>query len=120
MRTVPGAGRALLGGPGLGRLRRQLGHQFVRPRSDGAVEADLVPDPLPQSDGGSRGRTEETARVADVEEGLVQPEALDQGGEGAEDVVEAFAVGVVQLEPWRQDDQVRAKPTSARHRAWPT
>ena len=47
--------------------------------------------------------------TADVEEGLVQGDALHERREGVEDGVQALAVVVVAIEPGREEDGVGAQ-----------
>ena len=84
-------------------------------RPDGATEAELARHPLSQARPHLRGRAKQTARVGHIEEGLVQAETLDHGGETLEDLVQALAVRVVEVEARRQYDQIRAEAARLRH-----
>ena len=96
-------GEHRLGGP-----RRQLGQQLGPGHAHGAVEVQVVAHRLADGPGHVGGWAEEAAGPGDVEEGLVEGDALDHRSEAVEHRVEVLAHLRVAGEAARQEDGVRA------------
>ena len=65
--------------------RGQLGQELAGGDADGQGQPGLPADPVPQQPGRGHGVAEQRPRPADVQEGLVEREWLDQRGDALED-----------------------------------
>ena len=111
---APPGTRASPVGARLGRLGGELGHELGGRHPHRRAQTEVVVDARPDARRDRERLAEEPPGAGHIEERFVQGDALDEGGERPEHLVDATAVVAVQVVTTGEEHRLRAQPPGPR------